>query len=249
MKLNTQKGFEFGINILDVAVPEALRVKVQTGLDYIDGAMGGQGLTPSSSILFTGTPGAGKTTMMLQLCDSLASRGHGVAFNTAEESLFQIKMVAERLKLQHGFAVGEEEMVPVLLEKCEALRAKNPDKPFILVIDSLQAVNDGKWGHGAINGKSPERALSLITNWCKETNSIAFIIGQVGKDGKFAGKNTLKHMVDTMLELSVEQDIRSELFGCRVLETSKNRFGGAGHRFYLEMKKQGFRTLAKISAH
>ena len=248
MKLNVRKGFDFGVNILDIEVPEALRTKVRTGLDYVDGALGGQGLTPSSAILFTGTPGSGKTTMMLATCDSLAGHGNTVVFNTAEESLFQVKLVAERLKLANGFAVGEESMVPELLEKCEALRLKNPNKPFILVVDSLQAMNDGKWGPGQTNSKSPERALSMITDWCKETNSIAIVIGQVGKDGKFSGKNTLKHMVDAMVELSVEQDARSELYGCRVLETSKNRFGGAGHKFFLELKRTGFKTLAKVSA-
>jgi len=246
MNLNTKKGFDFGVNILDIEVPEALRTKVKTGLDYVDGALGGRGLTPSSAILFTGTPGSGKTTMMLATCDSLAGLGNTVVFNTAEESLFQVKLVAERLRLANGFAVGEEVMVPDLLEKCEALRQKNPDKPFVLVVDSLQAMNDGKWG--TTNSKSPERALAMITGWCKETNSIAIVIGQVGKDGKFSGKNTLKHMVDAMIELSVEQDARSELYGCRVLETSKNRFGGAGHKFFLELKAKGFRTLAKVSA-
>ena len=248
MKLNIRKGFDFGVNILDIEVPKALRTKVKTGLDYVDGAFGGLGLTPSSAVMFTGTPGSGKTTMMLAMCDSLAARGVTVVFNTAEESLFQIKLVAERLKLANGFAVGEEEMVPVLIEKCEALRLKNPDKPFVLVVDSLQAVNDGKWGPGQTNGKSPERALGMLTDWCKETNAIAIVVGQVGKDGKFSGKNTLKHMVDAMIELSVEQDARSELYGCRVLETSKNRFGGAGHKFFLDLKASGFRTLAKVSA-
>jgi DNA repair protein RadA/Sms len=248
MKLKTQKGISFGSNILDVEVPDALRVKVQTGLDFIDGVMGGKGFTPSSSILFTGTPGAGKTTMMLSMCDALAARGVTAVFNTAEESLFQVKMVAERLKLTNGFAVGEEVMVSELLKKCDALRRKNPDKPFVLVIDSLQTMNDGKWG-SSTNSSTPVRVLQLITNWCKETNAIAVVIGQVGKDGKFVGKNTLKHMVDAMLELSIETDMRSEMYGCRLLETSKNRFGGAGHKFFLDMKASGFKTLAKVDSY
>ena len=248
MKLNTQKGFDFGTNILEVEVPDALRVKVRTGVDFIDGVAGGNGFTPSSSILFTGTPGAGKTTMMLAMCDALAARGNTVVFNTAEESLYQVKMVAERLKLKTGFAVGEEDMVPNILEGCNKLMAAAPDKPFILVVDSLQTMNDGKWGPGSTNSKSPERALAMITDWCKETNAIAIVIGQVGKDGKFSGKNTLKHMVDAMIELTVETDVRSELLGCRILEATKNRFGGGAKRYYLDLKSTGFRTLVKVAA-
>jgi DNA repair protein RadA/Sms len=245
MKLKTQKGISFGSNILAVEVPDALRVKVKTGLDFIDGVMGGEGLTPSSSILFTGTPGAGKTTMMLSMCDALVGRGSIAVFNTAEESLFQVKMVAERLKLTNGFAVGEETMVSDLLKKCDVLRLQNPDKPFVLVIDSLQTMNDGKWG-SSTNSSTPVRVLQMITDWCKETNAIAFVIGQVSKDGKFAGKNTLKHMVDAMLELSIETDMRAEMYGCRMLETSKNRFGGSAYRFFLDLKARGFKTLAKV---
>jgi DNA repair protein RadA/Sms len=248
MRLNTKKGFDFGINILDVEVPAALRKRVKTGVEYIDGSFGGQGLTPSSVTLFTGTPGAGKTTMMLNMADKLSKSGATVVFNTCEESLFQVKMTAERLRLKTGFAVGEEEMVPELLEQCDKLRAKKPKAPFILIVDSLQTLNDGKYGVGNTNSRTPERALAMITDWCKENNAISIVIGQVGKSGQFAGRNILKHMVDSMLELTVEEDVRSELHGCRILTMTKNRFGGAGHRFYLDLKGTGFRTVAKVSA-
>jgi DNA repair protein RadA/Sms len=248
MKLNTKNGFDFGTNILNINVPSALRSKVKTGVDYIDGSFGGQGMTPSQVTLFTGTPGAGKTTMMLGLCNSISANGGVAVFNTGEESLYQVKMTAERLKLRHGFAVGEETHVPTLLEKCDELRAKNPNKPFVLVVDSLQTLNDGKYGADYTNSRTPERALAMITDWCKENYACAIIIGQVGKNGQFAGRNVLKHMVDSMLTLTVEEDAKSELYGCRVLEMVKNRFGGAGHRFYMDLKKGGFRVVAKLSA-
>ena len=248
MKLNTKNGFDFGTNILDVEVPKALRTRIKTHVDYIDGCFGGQGITPSSVTLFTGTPGAGKTTMMLKLVDSLVGNGSIAVFNTGEESLYQVKLTAERLKLKNGFAVGEEIHVPTLLENCDKLRAKHPNKQFVLVVDSLQTMDDGKYADGSTNSRSPERALALITNWCKEHNTCAIIIGQVGKNGKFSGRNVLKHMVDAMMELTVEEDQRSELFGARILEMTKNRFGGAGHRFYLDLKARGFKVVAKISA-
>ena len=101
MKLNVRNdGIDFGTNILKVKVPKALRNKVKSGIDYIDCALGGEGFTPSQVLFFTGTPGAGKTTMMLGLADSLTKQGALVVFNTAEESLFQVKMIAERLGLQ-----------------------------------------------------------------------------------------------------------------------------------------------------
>ena len=103
-------------------------------------------------------------------------------------------------------------------------------------------------GRGA-PGVSPEAQINQETNrTAASNNTVAIVIGQVGKSGQFAGRNILKHMVDSMLELTVEEDARSELYGCRVLTMTKNRFGGAGHRFYLDLKKTGFRVVAKLSA-
>ena len=99
MKLNAiTTDITFGTNILDIEVPEHLTRKFRTGLSFVDGAMGGQGFTPSSVTLFTGTPGAGKTTLMLTLADAATKQGATVLFNTAEESLYQTAMTAKRLK-------------------------------------------------------------------------------------------------------------------------------------------------------
>ena len=90
MKLNVKTDIDFGTNILDIKVPAPLRKKIKSGLGYIDAAFGGEGFTPSCVTLFTGTPGSGKTTMMLKLADSITKNGGLVMFNTAEESLFQV---------------------------------------------------------------------------------------------------------------------------------------------------------------
>jgi len=235
----------FGTNVLDIQVPDQLRNKVSSGVEFIDAAMGGEGFTPSQVVFFTGTPGAGKTTMMLKLADSLTKQGAVVVFNTAEESLFQVKLVAERLKLKSGFAVGQETHIPTLIKKCDTLRKKNEGKPFFLIIDSLQCMDDGKYADGGTNSKSAERVLEQVTSWCKENFANALVIGQVNKAGKMAGTQKLKHMVDAMIELSIEEK-DEELMGTRVLKTTKNRFGGAGHQIWLDLKKDGFNEVARL---
>ena len=165
MRIKTQVGdIPVGTNILDIEVPEALRKRVKSGLLYFDDALGGRGFTPSAVTLFTGTPGAGKTTMMLELANSLTGHGSQVLFNTAEESLYQLKMTVERLRLRHGFSAGQETLVPKLLENCDKLREKNPKKPFFLIVDSLQTLNDGKYGEHQTNSKTAERSLLQITD-------------------------------------------------------------------------------------
>ena len=59
------KDIEFGTSIQDVEVPSILRKRIPTGLEFFDAVIGGEGFTPSMVTLFTGTPGAGKTTLML----------------------------------------------------------------------------------------------------------------------------------------------------------------------------------------
>lgn len=248
MKLNVaNNGITFGQNILDIEVPKQLRNKFKSGLDYVDCALGGQGFTPSMVTFFTGEPGSGKTTMMLTLADAITRAGGVSLFNTAEESLFQVKLVVERLKFRNGFAVGQETHVPTLLAQCDEVRAANPGKPFLLIVDSLQCMDDGKYGDGHINSRSAERALAMITDYCKENYCNAMVIGQVNKGGQMAGTNKLKHMVDAMMHLSVERKDK-DLEGCRVLQTTKNRFGGCGHTFFLALDGRGFKEVARVSA-
>ena len=236
----------FGTSIQDIKVPAVLKKRVSTGMGYFDCVLGGEGFTPSMVTLFTGTPGAGKTTMMLALANSLQGHGAQVVFNTAEESLYQVKMTSNRLRLKHSFCVGGETSVPALLAGCDKVREANPDRPFFLIVDSLQCMSDGHFKTGRITTATAERALGLLTSYAKEHAVNVIVIGQVTKDGKMAGSNKLKHMVDSHIHLSVETK-DDDLRGCRVLETQKNRFGGAGHVIFLRLRRSGFSEVARIS--
>jgi DNA repair protein RadA/Sms len=249
MNLSNITEIAFGTNILNIEIPEFLKKKFGTGLDYFDGALGGEGLTPSCVTLFTGTPGAGKTTMMLTMADSITKKGGICLFNTAEESLYQTAMTAGRLKLKNGFVTGNTADVTELIAGARKIMEKkaNKGKQFVMVVDSLQCLDDGKYSSGVKTSGTAIRCLEEITNFCKETGACAVVINQVNKQGKMAGSNKLKHMVDAHMHLSVEHK-EQDLIGCRVLETQKNRFGGCGHIFFLHMGKRGFKTVAKVSA-
>ena len=247
MKLNVKRdSIPFGTNILNVAVPHQLHKRYKCDISFIDGAFGGEGFTPSTISLFTGEPGAGKTTLMLTLADALTSQGFTCLFNTAEESLFQIKMTCERLDLKNGFVAGQEAYVPKLLRQCDALRRKS-NAPFFLIVDSLQTLNDGKYGENHMNSTSAIRSLQMLTDYAKEHYINIICIGQVNKSGSMAGSQKLKHMVDAMIHLSIEK--KDEDFkGYRVLETIKNRFGGAGWTFFMDLSARGFVEVARVGA-
>jgi DNA repair protein RadA/Sms len=236
---------EFGSNINDVIIPEEMKKKFYSGLDFFDAALGGQGFTPSSSMIFTGEAGAGKTTMMLTLADRITRSGAVAVFNTAEESLFQVKAACDRLGLKKGFAVGSESNIGDLIKKADKFRAlpQNAGKPFMLIVDSLQCMDDGHFSTGRITCMSAERSLEQVTSWCKENYTNAIVISQVTKSGTFAGTNKLKHMVDSMVSLTIEKKDK-ELMGCRKLETAKNRFGGCGQQTWLSLNATGFQIVA-----
>jgi DNA repair protein RadA/Sms len=155
-------------------------------------------------------------------------------------------MTSQRLGLLCHFVASNEIHVPTLLDNCTKMRnsAKYKGKPFFLILDSLQCMDDGHYPDGATNSKTPERVLQLVTEYAKEHYINPVVIGQVTKGGKFAGSNTLKHMVDTMIHLSVERK-DPDLAGCRILETTKNRFGSSGMKQIMAITEGGFKMIGQ----
>jgi len=238
----------FGTPISNIEVPEHLNRTQQTGVGFVDDAMGGSGFTPSSVTLFTGEPGSGKTTMVLTIASAVAKQSKDAmcVFNTAEESLFQIKKTVKRLRLKGDFLTGNSTEIDDVIAGCRKLQEAAPNKQLFLVIDSLQQMNatHDRYGKGY---RSDSLVLEKILNFCKETHAIALIINQVNKSGKAAGSNKLKHMVDAHMHLGVERKDQ-DFMGMRVLETQKNRFGGCGHVFFLDLTRTGFSEVARVSA-
>jgi len=239
------KGLKRGTNILDIEVPKQLRDRKKVGITWFDDALGGDGLVPSSVMMLTGTPGAGKTTMLLQLANAITKAGHVCLYNTGEESLHQVKMVAERLNLREGFYVGQDTVVTELLAHADSLRKANPNKQVFILQDSLQTLNDGKWGE-ATNSVTPMRCAEMLTDWAKSTYGIVIFIGQVNKDGAFQGKNGIKHAIDIHGHIYIDQKKNSETYGERIFEVTKNRFGCSGRAYILGIRRDGLYEKGEI---
>lgn len=245
------QGLKEGTNILDVNVPEYMRQRRKTGISWFDESLGGEGMVPTQVMMLTGAPGAGKTTLVLQLADSIMKAGHIALYNTGEESLYQTKLVVERLKLKTGFIVGQDTLCSALLEKADNLMAANPTKQVFVLQDSLQTLNDGKYKDMGVTSNTPVRCCEMLTNWAKSKRpgdrfGIVAFIGQATKGGDFAGKNTIRHIVDTHGMLYFDEDKRSETWGERLFETTKNRMGCAAKTFIIGMDKDGLKEKGHI---
>jgi DNA repair protein RadA/Sms len=246
MKLNVSlKNWKQNTNILNLDVPQELEKTIKTGIAFIDNALG-EGITPSSAILLTGTPGAGKSTLSLQIANSVTANNHVALYNSGEESLFQIRKVTKRLGFKHGFVAGQDLMIDDVLEHSKNIRNLHKGKQFFLVCDSLQTLDDGKYQNGMTNSMTAVRCTEAITDFCKDTYSIAFLIGQVTKEGEFSGKQAIKHAIDVHLHLSIDLNKKSDTYGERVLEVQKNRFGPAGKRFTVGINERGLYMKEQI---
>lgn len=240
MKLNVgMKDWKQGTNIIDLDVPQELERNISVGINWLDDAFGGKGPTPSSSVLFTGGPGAGKTTLCLQIANSITRSGNQCLYNTGEESLYQVRKVTKRLQANHGFYAGQDIMVQDMLDHAEWLRQRDPTKQLFIIHDSLQTLDDGKYTNGATNAMTPVRSIEMITDYCKSKYAIAIVIGQVTKSGEFSGKNQIKHAVDVHMHLWIDDEKRSETYGERLFTVSKNRFGCNGRTYVLGLDETG----------
>jgi predicted ATP-dependent serine protease len=94
-------GLKQGTNILDLKIDPRLEMRVSCGIPWVDDLLGAgekeQGITPSTTILLTGTPGAGKSTMAQQIADGWTSQGNICLVNGQEESWMQSRKTAKRL--------------------------------------------------------------------------------------------------------------------------------------------------------
>lgn len=254
MRLNIKSDdFQHGMHARDVIVPDKLKERHKTGIDFVNTLYGGQGMTPSTVTLLTGTPGAGKTTLGLELADALTNEGHVCLYNSCEESVYQVKATCDRLGLKGDFYIGQDSLIdstwsivaknrrdePSVLEHARMIMRKHPGQQFFLISDSLQAHDDGKYHDFAINQKTAVRVLQRSTEFAKAEYAIIIFIGQVGKDGKFSGENKLKHMVDCHAHLTYEEDPEEDDYEVRYLVMEKNRFGSAGKVIALTMSKHG----------
>ena len=202
--------------------------RVKTGLKEFDRVVGG-GIVKGSVILVGGDPGIGKSTLLLQISEKIASGYDRVLYITGEESLKQIKLRSERLKITPDkIEILTETNLDLILE---VLRQ---DIPFMVVIDSIQTTytQNLESTPGSIS-QIRECAHNFI-NFAKETGSSVFLVGHVTKDGSIAGPKVLEHMVDTVLYFEGE---KNHIY--RILRTVKNRFGSTNEIGIFQMQEDG----------
>ena len=210
--------------------------RVATGIGELDRVLGG-GLVRGAVILIGGDPGIGKSTLVLQALTSLASRGIKVLYVTGEESLRQLRMRAERLgSLPDNLFILAETALETIIEHIREF------KPAIFVVDSVQTVYTGELESAPGSVSQLRESSARLITLAKQSDTAAFLIGHVTKDGAIAGPRVLEHMVDTVLYFEGDRG-----HSYRILRAVKNRFGSTDEIGVFEMGSAGLMEVTSPS--
>ena len=217
------------VDVTDVA-------RLESGIGELDRLLGG-GLLPGGVILFGGEPGIGKSTLLLQLADSLAERCGNVLYVSGEESERQVKLRASRIGVKN-------ERLYVLSEQAlsRILAAVEQIKPVALIVDSVQTTLDERAAGEAGSVRQLREVSTQLIQLTKARNLATFLVGHITKDGAFAGPKMVEHLVDVAvyLEGSRTDDVR-------ILRSVKNRYGATNEVALFRMTSEGMVQVADPS--
>lgn len=202
--------------------------RTKTGSEEFNRVLGG-GIVKGSLVLIGGDPGIGKSTLLLQVTGDLCRMGKKVLYVSGEESQAQIKMRADRLR------VDCQKLLLLTETNLDAIQKVIVDlKPEVVIIDSIQTMyrEDVNSAPGSVS--QVREATGLLLQIAKQNEISVFIVGHVTKEGAVAGPRVLEHMVDTVLYFEGDRHA-----SYRILRGVKNRFGSTNEIGVFEMRGEG----------
>jgi DNA repair protein RadA/Sms len=210
--------------------------RFDTGSSELNRVLGG-GAVEASVILISGSPGAGKSTLIIDVLSTLSQIAPALLVS-GEESKNQIKDRGDRLGLPLEnidiMTSGDVEMI------CDVVLHRGHK---FLVIDSIQtmfltSIDSSPGGVSQVKG-----CAGYLNRMAKEHGVTLFLIVHETKDGSVSGPQTLSHIGDATLQLSTESDSKY-----RTLRAKKNRFGSAEEIGTFAMMANGLKDVKNPSS-
>lgn len=200
------------------------------------------GITRGSTTLIGGSPGGGKSTLMMQIAASVAKLhtmitkepGAEPLYIASEEQLKQIKERGKRLKLEDTFKYIR--MVPAMSGAVDLNIILKKFKPPLMILDSLK-------GMARDDDAMAIEIAQIFKEYAMAYNCPGIIATHATKDDIIAGKLDVQHEVDTTMTLfpddeSFTEDELGRLEPVRILDPKKNR-NGALASYEFAMTKYG----------
>ncbi|MFP4496707.1 MAG: DNA repair protein RadA [Vulcanimicrobiota bacterium] len=210
--------------------------RITTGITEFDRVAGG-GIVPGSLILIGGSPGIGKSTLLLSAADMIASQSKKVLYVTGEESLQQIKIRSDRLRIEQGslFIMAEIDLNKITSSIIE-------EKPQLVIIDSIQTMMQPAIESAPGSVSQVRECAGVLQRFCKNLDIPIIVVGHITKSGGIAGPMVLEHIVDAVF-LFEGENTRD----FRILRALKNRFGSTQEIGVFVMESRGLRGVENPS--
>jgi len=209
--------------------------RISTKFAELDLVLSG-GLVDRQVILFSGEPGIGKSTLLLQLAVKLHSEENlPCLYVSGEESAGQVASRAARLfskKEYAGVSFIAAPGVRQLIDEIERL------KPEVVIVDSIQTIFDEDVNSLPGSLAQVKACTAGLVRAAKQIGFILVIVGHINKEGTIAGPKVLEHLVDTVLQFEGERE--GEF---RLIRTLKNRFGSTGEVGVMIMTEKGLADM------
>ena len=212
-----------------------LPLKTKTRIDEFLSNEGG--LMPGTVTVFTGDPGVGKTTVLLDMLADMQASGKKCLFISGEMNAIDMVGYVRRFPkfgdLDILFMGDYSECNPDVV-----IRTALKEGYDCVLIDSMAEVADMYTDYfGGTNKSNQSKLLQLVEEHNlgsndSKLNTAFMIIQQVTKSGAFAGSNKLKHMVTSMGHMRMSDE-------GRYLHFSKNRRGGNGNKLFFSLQGKG----------
>ena len=218
------------VKISDIKFKDEIRIP--TGISELDRVLGG-GIVKGAFILLSGSPGIGKSTILLQI----AKNYQNVLYVSGEESANQIKIRCDRLKINNSslLMISEVNINNILFYVKKI-------KPNLVIIDSIQTIVNTELSASAGSITQVKDCALVLLNLAKELDIAILAVSHVNKEGAIAGPKVLEHMVDVVLYLDSENKS-----SYRIIRCIKNRFGSTSEIGVFEMKSTGLQEIKNPS--
>lgn len=235
-KANASEGLNMrsrATKVKDIKYSDCFRFS--TGIGEFDRVLGG-GIVEGSVVLLSGEPGIGKSTLLLQICNSVGETA-GILYVSGEESAPQIKLRAERLGvISDNLSILCETNINNISVEIESL------KPKVVIIDSIQTMYDDNLSSMPGTVTQVKQSAMCMISIAKTLGIAVIIVGHVNKDGAIAGPKVLEHMVDSVLYF---EGNKQHLY--RIIRAAKNRFGSTNEIGVFEMCDNGLSEVPNPS--
>ncbi len=221
------------INDLEVS---SEKDRLSTGFHDLDTVLGG-GILLGSVALLAGQPGIGKSTLLMQICATIAN-GHKVLYISGEESAGQIKLRAIRLgadsdNLKFASSTSANDIAKTIEE----------GEFDLVIVDSIQTLTIAEIASAPGGVSQVTNCGNLIIRAAKLSDTAVIIVGHVTKEGTLAGPKVLEHLVDVVLNFEGDR-----YGGFKIIRAIKNRFGSTTEAAIFEMNQSGLAEVENPSA-